>query len=170
MLYPYGSHALAFSSFGAGYAQDAHLKAPNCQHGLANGQNAMQARPSSDQSPGSGADPRRRFVVCGDEVHGWRAQKTCHVLGGWVFEQFQGAPRCSMRPSRMRTMRSASVMASDLVIGDINYGFAQVLVQAFDFTAHLVTQLRVQVRQRFVKEVELLALRTTARPMATRCN
>ena len=42
----------------------------------------------------------------------------------------------------------------DLVMGDINHGLAQVLVQAFDFAAHLITQLGIQVRQWFIEKVE----------------
>ena len=42
----------------------------------------------------------------------------------------------------------------DLVVRDVDHRLAQLLVQPFDLAAHLVAQLRIQVGQWFVEEVQ----------------
>ncbi len=43
----------------------------------------------------------------------------------------------------------------DLVVGDVDDGRAQALVQALDLAAHLAAQLRIEVGQRFVEQEHL---------------
>jgi hypothetical protein len=52
----------------------------------------------------------------------------------------------------MMAMRSARVIALDLVMGDIDHRIAQLLVQAFQFHTQVGAQLGVQVRQRLVEQ------------------
>ena len=66
-----------------------------------------------------------------------------------------GVPSCSIVPARMIASRSPSARASRLVVGDVDRGEAEALVQLVDLAAHLVAQPRVEVAQRLVEQHEV---------------
>ena len=59
-----------------------------------------------------------------------------------------------MWPSRIRIDPIGHGHGLGLVVGDIDHGHAEPLLQAADFGAHLVTQLGVEIRQGLVHQAD----------------
>ena len=98
---------------------------------------------------------RTRAHTAAHQVHGRAAGEAGHKVGRRAVVDFfrrgvlhlvAGAQHCDAVGQRH---------GFDLVVGHINDGGAQALVQFFDFAAHFVAQLRVQVGQGLVEQKHL---------------
>ena len=85
------------------------------------------------------------------EVHGWRTEKSRNVLRCRALVEIQ---RRTLLLDLAVTQQHDTVghgHGFDLIVGDVDHGLTQLLMKAFDFAAHLVAQLSIQVRQRFIE-------------------
>ena len=103
-----------------------------------------------------------------DEVHLRRAEEAGDEAGRRPLEQVER--RALLLDPAVAQQHDAVGQRHrlDLVVGDVDHGLAQLLVQALDLAAHLVAQLGVEVAQSGSSNRNSRALRTMARPMATR--
>src|SRR5690606_1159455 len=89
------------------------------------------------------------------EVHGWGTDETCHELVDGPVVEVDGAvdllDEAVLHDHDACTHRHRL----DLVVGDVDGGDAEALVQLADAGAHLDAQLGVEVRQRLVHQEDL---------------
>ena len=98
----------------------------------------------------------------GQEVHRRRTNEAGDEQGGRAFIEFLG--RCVLLDLAALHHRDAGRQRHrlDLVVGDVDDGEAEFLVQLLDLDAHLGAQLGVEVRQRLVEQKELRVLHQRA--------
>ncbi len=64
----------------------------------------------------------------------------------------RGGPVCWIRPPSITTNAIAQRQGFCLVVRDVHHGGADALVQSFQFLPHVDSQLRVEMRQRFIQQ------------------
>ena len=86
------------------------------------------------------------------EVHRRRAEEAGDEAGGRALEQVER--RALLLDPAVAQQHDAVGQRHrlDLVMGDVDHGLAQLLVQALDLAAHLVAQLGIEVGQRLVEQ------------------
>ena len=88
------------------------------------------------------------------EIHRRRAQKAGDITRRGPLVQVERRARLLDDAVTQQHDAVGHRHGLDLVVRDVDHGLAQLLVQPLDLAAHLVAQLRVEVGQRFVEEVQ----------------
>ena len=105
-----------------------------------------------------GLDPRPRSIAArraGDQVHRGRADEARHKDIGGAVVKLQRCPDLGDMAVAHHHDAVGHGHRLDLVVGDIDRGGAQALMQLADLAAHLHPKLGVKVRERLVEQEHL---------------
>ena len=87
-----------------------------------------------------------------NDIHWRTSEKAGYEEISWLLVEFQG---CIILLDLAVIHHDDAIPHGhrfDLIVGDVNHGGLQTLMQLYDFGAHLHTHLGVEIRQRFIKK------------------
>ena len=125
---------------------------PNDDLGVIVGGNGIVrgfGKPDASMSEIGIAVPRQHE---GAQVHGGRADETCHKLVGWGFIHFAGSAYLLQHAVFNHGNAITHGECFSLVVGDIHSGHAKLALQSGNLRASLHTKFRIQVTQWLVHE------------------